>query len=467
MLAEPPPGGAPAALDPWDFQTPPKYFELVTGRYQLSEGERALLFKNGFVVASRFRQDSYHEAFHELHTSQLPLFVSTDAVLHAVFRSHDAFLIDIEREVLAPKLVEALRAMHAALPAARKLWPKEVAADVDFYLRLARLIAVDEDLTATPTEAAWLSKVTRARAAETVTLFGRARRVDFTQFQPRGHYSDSRNELQAYFRLVMWLSRVELNLKSNACASSHPGPLVLTAETPREVLVALALAELAQRSGTTAAWAQLDQVFGAIAGRREDVSFSQLASLRAEAHVESLTEPDAAARVIAAIGERYQRTVNLHLMPPNQVVRPLPVIATVLGPRITADAEALGPLTFELDPVAWAAVLGHPRALEHVQKTADSTPEARARTDDAARRLAAAHFGDDLFSTWLRRWWRTPGRRRACRAPSPPARPGRPPRRRRGGRLRPTAPQLRALRRAGRGRGRLPHPRRLRRAERR
>ncbi len=400
VLAEPAPQGAPRARDAWDFHTAPAYFDLVTGRYPLDEKERALLFENGFVVASRFRQRSYHEALHELHTSQLPVFVSTDAVLHAVFRSHEAFLVELESTALAPRLAAAVKRLHLALPEARALWPKEVGDDVDFYLRMARHLGGDRTLKPSVPEAAWLKRIRRAAGADTVTLFGRPRRVDFSQFQPRGHYIDAAADLRTYFQQVMWLSRLELNLKSNACASSHPGPGVETAETPREVLVALALAELAQRSGTMADWQQLDRAFGLLAGRREDVGFAQLASLRAEAGVTALTEPDAAARVVAAIGERHRRSVNLHLMP-ERPIWPLPVIATVLGPRVTADTEALGQFWYRLDPIAWAFVLGHQRAFDYAATR--GTPRVdRTLAEEAQRRLAATRLGDDLYATWLR-----------------------------------------------------------------
>jgi hypothetical protein len=37
--------------------------------------------------------------------------------------------------------------------------------------------------------------------------------MDWSQFKPRGHYDDSQNpELQQYFRVMMWLGRIEMYL---------------------------------------------------------------------------------------------------------------------------------------------------------------------------------------------------------------------------------------------------------------
>jgi hypothetical protein len=43
-------------------------------------------------------------------------------------------------------------------------------------------------------------------ALATVTLFGRPRIIDFTQYGPRGHYSTD-EAMQRYFRAAMWASR--------------------------------------------------------------------------------------------------------------------------------------------------------------------------------------------------------------------------------------------------------------------
>ncbi|MGC4118607.1 MAG: DUF3160 domain-containing protein [Myxococcales bacterium] len=188
ILAEPAPAARPSARSAWDGTSTPKYFQQLQGRWALSEEEQGLLRRNGFVVSPRFRQLGWPDALHEIHRSQQPLFVSSDAVFHTVFRSHEEFVSGVEREVLAPRLVRIVRAMQGALPAARALWPREVGEDVELYLRMARLLAVDEGITARAEEAGWLALIRGARGVQTVRLFGRERRIDFSRFQPRGHY---------------------------------------------------------------------------------------------------------------------------------------------------------------------------------------------------------------------------------------------------------------------------------------
>ncbi|MFO0657877.1 MAG: DUF3160 domain-containing protein [Polyangia bacterium] len=74
-----------------------------------------------------------------------------------------------------------------------------------------------------------------------VSLFGRPRMIDFSQYAPRGHYA-AEPQMTALFQTAMWLSRLEFNLVSRSSRSSAPGTSPDPRETPREVALALALA---------------------------------------------------------------------------------------------------------------------------------------------------------------------------------------------------------------------------------
>src|SRR5262249_4487635 len=156
--------------------------------------------------------------------------------------------------------------------------------DLDLYLTVARSLLADQPMpsalgdAAVDREAAAL--VAQAKAASemtAVTMFGRGRMIDFTQFTPRGHYADA--EMQPYFRAAMWLSRLEFNLVSRSSRSSAPGDSPDPRETPREDIDALALADLVIAANQGDALAHFEQVFGWLAGRREDIALPMLAKL--------------------------------------------------------------------------------------------------------------------------------------------------------------------------------------------
>ncbi|MCW5809059.1 MAG: DUF3160 domain-containing protein, partial [Deltaproteobacteria bacterium] len=411
------PAGGGAAR-PWDRRSALGFGKLVRAGLALTAADEAQLARDGFVVPARLEYAEYASAYSDIHRGQLPVFVSIDSVLHAVYASHDVLLSRLERAQLVPRLDRVLGAMHCALAAAAGAYPKEVASDVDFYLTVARSLLAGQRIRSElgPTDAvdamlALLGAPTepddrlpqdstpRARPAlakQVVELFGRTRNLDATMFAPRGHYAND-EALESYFRAAMWLSRLELNLVSRDNRSSHPGEHPDPRETPREAAVALALADLAERSGALADLAAIDRAWASFGGRREDVSPADLVALRKRAGIGAIGLASAD-RLRAAIGDRWQRTVNVH--PMARVAR-LPAIATMIGPRITPETLALEQVMSGRSPQVEGAelafVLGQDRALAHVRQ--DPALERRLRTARAT--LAAAATGDDLYDVWL------------------------------------------------------------------
>ncbi|MBX3205000.1 MAG: DUF3160 domain-containing protein [Labilithrix sp.] len=398
---------AAGAKTPWDRKTPPKYTKLVADRYALTTAEKAMLAKNGFVVPARLATRGYADALHDIYQSQLPTYVSADAILHSVFRSNDAILEQTET-TLMPRLVGVLMQMHDALAKVRD-YPPEIARDADVYLTVARSLLAEESVTSalgTDSEASAL--IASARAASggltTVTLFGRPRVIDFSQFAPRGHYAHS-EELERWFRATMWLSRLEMNLVSRGSRSSQPGFKPNPEETPREAVLALALADLAERAKVLDELDVFESTWTHFAGRREDVSLRALLALKKQAGITTLSVPDSADKLRARIGSSFQRTAQLHYMP--QGSTPLPAIATMLGPRVVADTQAETTLVHahvaDRSMPSFADVafmLGHDRAKTWLAKDLAAFPALGGKLD-AGRALLAALEPTDMYAAWL------------------------------------------------------------------
>lgn len=398
---------APVASRPWDGKRAPKYLDRVAARLDLGPAERALLAKNGFFVSAREDPASYGFLFHEIYRSELPIYVSADAILHAVFVSNDALMADVERSALVPKLGALLAALHCALPAASAEYPAETARDADLYLTVARTLLAGAPVPGVleGTDASSLvAEIERASGMPALTLFGRERVVDFSQYDPRGHYVD-KAELQQYFRAAMWLSRLELNLVSRSSRSSQPGLAPNPEETPREAALALALSDLVERSGAGADLASMERAWELFAGRREDVGMRELGALRRQAGI-GRVDRAAQPALARAIGAGWQRTARLHYMPPGS--KDLPVIATMLGARVTGDTGTLGPLTHSEVPGRYlptasdvAYVLGHDRAKVHLTKELAAHPDLGLALDRSRARLAAAPVRESLYDAWL------------------------------------------------------------------
>jgi hypothetical protein len=357
------------------------------------------------VVPLRLTYPSYAIAYHEIYQSELPLFVSVDSIFHSVFATHDELLAALEARRLAPLLSDLVRRLHEALPAAASAYPPEVAGDLDLYLSVARALLTGRHASGSAEARALVDKAMKADALATVEMLGRARMIDFTTYRPRGHYAKDR-ALARYFRGAMWLSRLELNLVSRSSRSSHPGIAPDPSETPREATMAVALADLAERSGAMADLGLLDAAWGAFAGPREDVPLAKIAELRRTAGIGAITLPEAANRLRAAIGDGFRRTARLHYMP--QGSTELPAITTLLGPRVVADATATRPLVhgetpdrYDLGVADLAYAFGHDRARRYLAADLARFPILAGQLDVARAIVTKKQAGGGLYGAWL------------------------------------------------------------------
>ena len=403
--------GKAAPRSAWNHRTPPERLDLIRRRFELSPDELAQLNHAGAVVPARLTQPSYAYAYHEIFQSQLPVYVTADSLFHAVFASHDAIVGKLETGSLAPALSAALDRMHCGLVAAAADYPADTVRDLDLYLAVARSLAggaevtsIRGDATVDAAAADLVAKIHAAAGAEAIVLFGRPRLVDFTAYTPRGHYTSS-EDLTRYFLAAMWASRLELNLVSRSSRSSAPGPEPDPSETPREAIDALALADLAGRSGAIANIELVDRAWGLLAGRREDVAIGQLTQLRQTAGIASLKAPTAFAQLKTAIGDNFQRTTRLHPMPEGS--RVLPAIATLIGPRVVPDAQALMPLVHSAVPdrksVHTADIvysLGLDRGKHYLAKDLAAFPQLAGQLEVARTIARSTRLGDDLYSAW-------------------------------------------------------------------
>lgn len=395
----------------WDHKSKPQFLHAITRRFGLKPAELGVLNRLGFAVPARLEVPSFAYGYHEIFQSQLPVYITADSIFHAIFASHKTIVERLEEVRLSPMLAKVFDDMHCALAAAAPSYPPEIVRDLDLYLLVARRLIADGDPPRSAfadivveTEASELvAKVAAAKEVATISLFGRSRLIDFTQYGPRGHYT-SAEPMQRYFRAAMWASRLEFNLVSRSSRSSGPGPAPDPSETPREAIAALALADLANRSGAAKLVGELDTAWAALAGRREDVSITQLTELGGQ--VGALTEPDAFDKLKAAIGDRFHRTTRLHPMPEGS--RDLPAIATLIGPRVVDDAGALTLLVNGTVPgrdrlgiADVAYTLGLDRAKAYLSKDLATFPTLDNQLKVARARVATAPRGDDIYSSWL------------------------------------------------------------------
>ncbi len=80
------------------------YFDSLDGYYNFSEFEKSLIQDHGFMVSERLKRISFGESLLEIFNQDFPVFVSTDAILHAFHISYDRILTDMEIGLLEDRL---------------------------------------------------------------------------------------------------------------------------------------------------------------------------------------------------------------------------------------------------------------------------------------------------------------------------------------------------------------------------
>lgn len=365
------------------------HYDLINGALQLSEEELALLARNGFVVSERMQWPRFAEAYAWIYWQDLPVLVTTDSLLHAVHQSYSDLLSSLEMAFLIPQLGALLHATRGQVSAGAQnnqdpaLTP--LYADLDAYLGVA-LALLEGRAGGSSQERDWVALATAATTSwEDVQLFGTKYMVDFTLFEPRGHYTRA-PELQRYFRAMSWLGLMDFRMVTYDPVTSEP---IVHPEAAAAVAI---LRQALDGAGQRPAWQMLNQLFEGLVGRSDnmilpdfdrlwaDLELGDPASVLALAPdrlLKQLTENDYGQQRIT--GQLIVR--DIEDTSPDSIPRPVSFL--LLGQRFALDAYVMGSLVYD-------------------RLMLDGKPVKRALPDplDVMYALgddrAAAHLGDDL-----------------------------------------------------------------------
>ena len=396
-LAKDSPSSADAFLTRWQpkYLSPLPYdpssavnLSLVQGSHlALDQAEQDALKARGFVISGRQQFKTFFEGYRAIYADDLPLFVSADSVLHAVHRSYDTILRNIESGVLVTVLKTMLDTMHANLKfASSAAWPTETLADMDLYLAVARRLLGETNVaTVAGAKDADATKLVNLALSGSglsdVQLFGGSLTIDFSLFAPRGHYAGS-SVLEPYFRTSMWVGHIDMSLIEQTAAGQ-------VTFHRREFAAAALLSQLA--SSVSTQWSALDETLHAFVGESDNMvpgDFTKLAQTVGVADPSALLDSsDAAlAQAIVSGGFGIQRIASqIVYASPDNPNPPLDRSFLLLGQRYVIDSEVLSNIVYDrlpLEPyrlmpspldVAFAA-FGNSRAAELLKSDLSTYP---------------------------------------------------------------------------------------------
>ncbi len=352
---------AHAPFGPFTSQVPgdplsAEYLDAIDDRFHLTEGELALLGRNGFMVSERLRFPAYGTALDSIWHADLPLFVSTDAILHAIHRSYVEILGIVERDHLRSVLHEALEAIHDRWDAADAAYggvPELRASldDVDVYLTVARSLLDETTLGSRGDNQLVVEELLAFCAAEAPAdypLFNDVPRTyDFSQLKPRGHYTESA-ALSSYFRAMMWLGRTEFRLTPPE-GVDPPVP-----DVSREIMGAFLLREMMLGPGGDGL-DEIDSLVRQLVGDPDNVTLVELDRLAAAIGLGSpadLVDPDVmtAFEDELATGAYTAQAINSQiLMADPMSTTPItpPYAFLTMGQRFILDSFISGNVVFD------------------------------------------------------------------------------------------------------------------------
>jgi len=259
---------------------------------QLTDEQRALLEEKGFVVVpSRIAQ--IYEVYKRAKEQGIPIFVTTDALLHTFHILYDYALrlAEVEHFVqdlkgLNEAMVEAALDQHASASGkAREAARRNVA----FFSVAASLLdpgfAVPEEVAELVEKELALIEAHQGFAVS--PIFGY--REDYSQYVPRGHYT--RNEtFERYFKAMMWYGRMMFRLRPGETPEAIEAGRM---ETRQAILIVAAL-QNAEIEGQPAigVWERIYEPTVFFVGKTDDLNVYDYSQAIAEVYGDRLALGD-------------------------------------------------------------------------------------------------------------------------------------------------------------------------------
>jgi len=344
---------SPRFLDGPDFDVKRAAdYKLMVKALQPTAQELDKLHRNGFAIIDHGQRYSMGAMYYGIYAQDLPVLITTDSVLHAMHRSFDDLLMELEVAALSPELADILLLTHRKLFATAGRAPAQAHKDADLYLSVARNLlegagAPEDEWDGTLKYSSSMGqddavmdilKKVQQGGLETPdtassTLYGEPRMVDWSQFRPRGHYT-KHPSLGRYFRAMMWLGRVDCGFEL---------------EFPRQVAAAAQLSQALDASGAGDRLGELDTLLAWLVGDSDNLGpQGMLDGIEALGDRADLSDPATLQRLAESVdgSQRIRSQVVVSNPDDPEEVPPPPVFQT-FGQRFMLDSFVLSRVVFD------------------------------------------------------------------------------------------------------------------------
>lgn len=200
--------------------------EEVESALPINDQQRQLLEENGFVVIP-WQGDDIVEPYKTLKAQEVPIFVTSDTLLHLYHIQFNEILKRIEEEEFSDQLIGLSQAMMKRAAKDYESFAgselKEAARrNIAYFAVALKLLQTDtEGIPAYVQDEVQkeIRNIENHEGFKPSAIFHYGE--DYSQYVPRGHYTRS-EELKRYFKAVMWYGRMAFLLKGG----KYPDALV-------------------------------------------------------------------------------------------------------------------------------------------------------------------------------------------------------------------------------------------------
>ncbi len=264
------------------------YLDSIDFKFKFTNTEKSLLNNHSFMVSERLNYENFWNAFEDIYNKDLPVFVSTDAILHALHKSFDQILTDIEGAVLSKDLKNIIETMRNKIPNLQTKYSNNLMVlksvkDVDLYLSvglqlLSKYDAIEPIIVSNKAEFKdILTKIENLKPVRIKLFSDTEKEIDFSQFTPRGHYYN--NDLTPYFKAMMWLSRIEFYLTPPEPRETNPQT---DEDIQRQIIDAVLMLKLSELADVTYSYSSMENLLKTLIGESDNVQFSHIKELMNE-----------------------------------------------------------------------------------------------------------------------------------------------------------------------------------------
>lgn len=376
-------------------------------RYSFSDQGINLLVSNGFFVTKEAYANEFFQVYEENRYMQFPNFVTVDSLMHTYHLYFSYLLRNTEKHYLSDALADVSGAMLSESLAQYEVlkgseWEEAAKQNVIFFAVGARLQNDGIEIPDFAVDIAEkeLQLISNADGIAGSPLMNRDE--DYSQYKPRGYY-DGDEQLERYFRAMMWYGRTGFRQKDELADRSA---LLMT---------------LALNKGAIQQWESIYSVTSFFAGVSDDLGYYEYLPVIAEAYgekisLEDLIGNDDAWRKFHDLTAGLKPPVINSLSDGNDDIEELNY--RFMGQRFSIDAEIMQRLIYDAvgendhgdvrmlpDVLDVPAALGSDIALNILEAQGDTGYEGYSENMEELRRqynnASSELWSASLYACWL------------------------------------------------------------------